>query len=589
MLIAEDELIERRTLWEQGYWEIPDGLDTSNFDFDWRPYVYDKPYIHQFGTQWQKTGGPKFIVPGNLGVKYQDCQRAIKLPDQENRCWRPMVPNATIDYSWHPDETDPPFIYVFGNQWYDSETMPTVMYRVKGAEVKKYISDVKATLLPNKDNWIIPNDIDDSFDYSWLPNPYEPSFIWQFGTQWQKTGGPKYISPNASLVKYTNIQQANHLPQPKNFRVIELIDSSSIDYTWHPDDTEEPYNYVFGNDLFDAKTMPTLMYKTKNASDTKYINDIKPTLMIPKINYVDSIFDELKQTKINDSFTIFSNVEFDYKPLMKGENINTLHIIDNVAAIIPKHAKTYMYDKLEDYPHVKKHSLGFTNAPLDIIFISNGEADAEEHYAHLLEVTKDLPNKVIRVKDVQGRIASQHEAAKISTTQWYFLVNAKLKVDKNFDFSWQPNIMQSCRHYIFRAKNILNGLEYGHMAIVANNKKLTLDTIGTGLDFTLEKNNQIVNLNSGLAKFNTSEWDTWRTAFREVIKLKYNSEIVKDQESINRLRIWTTVANGEFSEWSINGSNDAVNYYNNVNGDFPNLKLSYDWAWLRQYYNSIYP
>ena len=92
MLIAEDELIERRTLWEQGYWEIPDGLDTSNFDFDWKPYVYDKPYIHQFGTQWQKTGGPKFIVPDNRGVKYQDYQRAIKLPDQDNRCWRPAPP-----------------------------------------------------------------------------------------------------------------------------------------------------------------------------------------------------------------------------------------------------------------------------------------------------------------------------------------------------------------------------------------------------------------------------------------------------------------------------------------------------------------
>lgn len=588
-MIAEDELIERRTLWEQGYWEIPKGLDTSKFDFDWRPYVYDKPYIHQFGTQWQKTGGPKFVVPGNLGVKYQDCQIAIRLPDEENRCWRPMVPNATIDYSWHPDETDPPFIYVFGNQWYDAETMPTIMYRVKGAEVKKYINDIKATLLPNKDNWIIPDDIEDTFDYSWVPNPYEPPFMWQFGTQWQKTGGPKYIASESSLMKYTHIQTANRLPQPKNFRIIEQVDSTTVDYSWHPDDTEDPYNYVFGNDLFSSKDMPTMMYKTKDAMGTKYSNDLKPSLVIPKLSYTDSIFDELKQTKITDAFTIFSNIEFDYKSLMIDSDIKTLHILDNVGAIVPNHAKTYMYDRLDDYPYIKKHSLGFTNEPLDIIFISNGESNCEEHYAHLLEVTKDLPNKVIHVKDVKGRIASQHEAATMSTTPWYFLVNAKLKVDSNFDFSWQPNHMKSSRHYIFRAKNILNGLEYGHMAIVANNKKLTLATVGTGLDFTLEKSHEVVDILSGVGVFNTSEWDAWRTAFREVLKLKYNAELIKDQDSINRLRVWTTVANGEFSQWAINGAQDAVKYYDDVNGDFPKLKLSYDWAWLRQFYDSIYP
>jgi hypothetical protein len=588
-MIAEDELIERRTLWGQGYWEIPKGLDTSKFDFDWRPYVYDKPYIHQFGTQWQKTGGPKFVVPGNLGVKYQDCQIAIKLPDQENRCWRPMVPNATIDYSWHPDETDPPFIYVFGNQWYDAETMPTIMYRVKGAEVKKYINDIKATLLPNKDNWIIPDDIEDTFDYSWVPNPYEPPFMWQFGTQWQKTGGPKYIASESSLMKYTHIQTANRLPQPKNFRIIEQVDSTTVDYSWHPDDTEDSYNYVFGNDLFSGKDMPTMMYKTKDAIGTKYSNDLKPSLVIPKLSYTDSIFDELKQTKITDAFTIFSNIEFDYKSLMIDSDIKTLHILDNVGAIVPNHAKTYMYDRLDDYPYIKKHSLGFTNEPLDIIFISNGESNCEEHYAHLLEVTKNLPNKVIHVKDVKGRIASQHEAATMSTTPWYFLVNAKLKVDSNFDFSWQPNHMKSSRHYIFRAKNILNGLEYGHMAIVANNKKLTLVTVGTGLDFTLEKSHEVVDILSGVGVFNTSEWDAWRTAFREVLKLKYNAELIQDQDSINRLRVWTTVANGEFSQWAINGAQDAVNYYDDVNGDFPKLKLSYDWAWLRQYYDSIYP
>ena len=159
----------------------------------------------------------------------------------------------------------------------------------------------------------------------------------------------------------------------------------------------------------------------------------------------------------------------------------------------------------------------------------------------------------------------------------------------NFDFSWQPDIMSASRHYIFRATNPVNRLEYGHMAIVANNKKHTLKTTGKGLDFTLDSPHAIVNSNSGIGVFNTSEWDTWRTAFREVIKLKYNVETINDKASKERLNAWLTIANGDYAEWSIKGSRDAVEYYELVNGEFEKLKLSYDWEWLRTKFDSYRP
>jgi hypothetical protein len=142
------DIAHRKKLWDQGYWEIPEGLDITNFDFSWRPELHDRPYIHQFGTQHQKTGGPRFIIPENEGIKYQSHQHAIKLPNPDDRGWRPLVPNSTMDFSWHPDETEPPYIYVFGNQWYDVDTIPTYQYRVKGATEKKYMYDVIAKLLP---------------------------------------------------------------------------------------------------------------------------------------------------------------------------------------------------------------------------------------------------------------------------------------------------------------------------------------------------------------------------------------------------------------------------------------------------------
>jgi hypothetical protein len=36
------------------------------------------------------------------------------------------------------------------------------------------------------------------------------------------------------------------------------------------------------------------------------------------------------------------------------------------------------------------------------------------------------------------------------------------------------------------------------------------------------------------------------------------------------------------------GAQHAVAYYKEVDGNFDKLKLSYDWAWLRQYYESLY-
>jgi hypothetical protein len=255
-----------------------------------------------------------------------------------------------------------------------------------------------------------------------------------------------------------------------------------------------------------------------------------------------------------------------------------MHIIDGMETICSYRVPNMIYDKLYDYTDAKYHITGNEPKLLDIVFFSNGETCAEDNYNHLLSL--NLPNRIVRVDGVKGRVASQQAAANASNTEWYFLVNAKLKINDNFDFNWQPDIMKSRRHYIFRATNPVNGLVYGHMAIVANNKTLTLNTKGRGLDFTMESPHEIVDIISGVAGYNSSEWDTWRTAFREVIKLCY----AKDSESKKRLEIWSTISDGEFAECSIRGATDAIAYYAEVAGDFEKLKLSYDWAWLKERY-----
>jgi hypothetical protein len=140
--------------------------------------------------------------------------------------------------------------------------------------------------------------------------------------------------------------------------------------------------------------------------------------------------------------------------------------------------------------------------------------------------------------------------------------------------------MQQAKHYIFHARNPVNGLEYGHQAMIAYNRDLVLNNPGVGLDFTLDSPHEVVPIMSGTALYNVDAWTTWRTAFREVLKLK---ACLPDVEAEYRISRWILPNFGEIDQWSQLGALDAVEYYNEVGGDFDALKKSYEWEWLASY------
>ena len=259
-------------------------------------------------------------------------------------------------------------------------------------------------------------------------------------------------------------------------------------------------------------------------------------------------------------------------PLSKGAS----------TVIMPKSAVPYIQTQLYDYPYIdrtQRHML--EDAPLDIVFIDNGEFNADFNYRHLCEVASlTWANRVHRSSGVDGRVAAYHAAAELSTTPWFFAVFAKLAVDRNFDWRWQPDRLQEPKHYIFHAFNPINGLTYGHQAMIAYNRELVLANPGTGLDFTLDSAHEVVPILSGTAEYAVTKWSAWRTAFREVLKLKGSADV----ESQYRLDKWLTVAMGQPNgQWSIYGAEDAVEYYDSVAGELTELKKSYDWAWLASY------
>ena len=56
-----------------------------------------------------------------------------------------------------------------------------------------------------------------------------------------------------------------------------------------------------------------------------------------------------------------------------------------------------------------------------------------------------------------------------------------------------------------------------------------------------------------------------------------------DLENEYRITQWLTLTESAYSHMSVAGAEDAVEYYNQVDGDFAALKKSYEWDWLASY------
>ena len=875
------------------HWEILHDIDMSRFDFSWMPNPNDPPYIYVFGNQWysgEDMPTVKYTVPGATEHKYISFMTATLKPNMDH--WEILhdIDMSKFDFSWVPNPHDPPYKYVFGNQWHSGEDMATVIYVADGATEYKFVSKLKAKLNESLANWEIDDGVDtSSFDFSWIPHPAAPAYIYQFGTLLDNNDGPKYSVPdNTGEVVYlprieiqdkeivvkryyietTLSDLVDKHPNEIFWAMRRDIDYNGFDFDWRPGTVEVAWeldyvhvfgssesditqtyfvsgkhylegktNYKYVNDVqLSEKALAELFAKpdvffvdrgnpdsvnrlqllkekfgsqiqktrylnswvdtisrcANRASsklfwvldseldytdfnfeyfpnpwqmtmvhvfgtqwsqwgttfmvnretfqqDTKHIKIIEhlsninfvkhirakadkstydvvlidhgnkelsevasllkrkiPNRKVEVVSYTDSylttlknivadqptkkdhylwicssvcdyqdfdfsyvvdpfakdqlhvfpsgtqkfgdtffldvnkareVIDELELleqfNKVNYNATIRASrlpepvivssddthinsitkiTDFPYATIVTADNLgieveanepmnlwtsDTKNIIITSTGatriIVPSEAASIVKKELYDYPYIKRTPKLSKSSPMDIIFLSNGEKGADENWEHLLSVTAGLSNRVVRVDGVNGRVAAYHAAAEASNTPWFFTVFAKLKVNEKFDWGWQPDRMQCSKHYIFYAKNPVNGLIYGHQAMIAYNKKLTLANDGKGLDFTLDDEHEVVPHISGTAHYNTDMFSTWRTAFREVLKLKAD----ENDMSIYRLDAWLHKAEGEFGEYSIKGAVDASNYYDEVNGDFEKLKLSYEWDWLRKKFDEM--
>ena len=443
------------------FWVLNSELDYSEFNFDFYPSPWQMNMIHVFGTQWSHWGNTYMINKETFAedTKYV---KIIEHLSNLNFVKQRKAKATNVLYD---------IVYIdHGNKDLSDINNLIIKYEKSYLTTFRNMLD-KLTVKKEHYIWVASTICDyTNFDFTYICDPFAKEQLHVFPSAKQKFGDTFLINVN---------------------KLRELINDMTM---------LEDYNKINFNQSQRVKRLEAPVIITETDTHVASINS--------NFDFPYAVF----TTSDNKDIKVLDN-----EP-MNMWSYKTKNIIitseGGTRIIVPKEATKYIKKELYDYPYIISNDRLAKSNSLDIVFFSNGEACAEANYEHLLKLTEKLPNKVVRIDGINGRVKSQHAAAESSSTPWYFLVNAKLKVDSKFDFDWQPDRLQVSKHYIFHATNPVNGLIYGHQAIVANNKKLTLENFGTGLDFTMDSEHEVVAINSGIGMYNSSEWDTWRTSFR---------------------------------------------------------------------------
>lgn len=229
------------------------------------------------------------------------------------------------------------------------------------------------------------------------------------------------------------------------------------------------------------------------------------------------------------------------------------------------------FDKSKSYDYIEDN--------FDIVFISYNEADADKNYEKLkLQLGRDI----LRVHGVKGIHNAHKEAALLAKTSMFWVVDADADILPKFKFDYKPARWDVDTVHVWKSINPLNNLDYGFGGVKLLPRQSVLDMDLTSVDMTtsITKKFKAMPVSSNYTIFNTDEFSTWRSAFRECVKLS-SSAIDNNQINIDRLLTWCTVAEGNYAKECIAGANLGRKYGEENKGNKDALAKINDFEWLQ--------
>ena len=214
----------------------------------------------------------------------------------------------------------------------------------------------------------------------------------------------------------------------------------------------------------------------------------------------------------------------------------------------------------------------------DAVFISYNEPDADERYKRLLE---RYPNTK-RIHGVKGIHQAHIAAAKKCSTKMFWVIDGDADLLPEFNLDHKVNEYDLDCVHVWRSRNPINNLIYGYGGVKLLPRRLTMkvDVNCTDMTTSISDRFKAMPFVSNVTNFNTDEFSTWKSAFRECAKL--SSKVIDRQEegeTNERLKIWTTRAHGRFCEYAIRGARAGMEFGLSGGAD---LRLINNFEWLQE-------
>jgi len=376
----------------------------------------------------------------------------------------------------------------------------------------------------------------------------------------------------------------------------DLVDTTRFDFDYIPEQHEQRQIHVWNTRdqrEGDLMLIPTAEFKRQMAGlkflrDFKDINYHGTELAYDDWSSVRFSFDDLitqarsqKERYVN----YYYGTPRPIKPSFWEDQKFYIHDRNKLNLLIPK-----FNIREELYEYSPKYFLDNNGDAVhfDVCYIHNGEPQAEDNLRLLQQHLQNKPNRLHNIQGVKGRKQAYQTAARASTTEYFYAVFAKLKVDRDFDFDFVPDTLKSPRHYIFDCYNPVINYTYGHQAIILYNKKLVLENNGTGLDFTLAQKHDHISLLSAETTFYTDPRVCYRTAFREIVKLMYNKKSKPTVENNFILNKWLNPDLVPGASHVQAAGEDAKQFVESHGHDFGSIFKSYEWDYVDRLFDQRY-
>jgi hypothetical protein len=226
---------------------------------------------------------------------------------------------------------------------------------------------------------------------------------------------------------------------------------------------------------------------------------------------------------------------------------------------------------------------------LDVVFISYHEPNAEQNWQRVLQKAP----YALRVDGVEGIFQAHKQAAKLAKTDMFYVVDGDAYLVDDWKFDYQPGLFDRDCAYVWSSRNPVNDLVYGYGGVKLFSRKMMMRAKKwTKLDMTttIMPKLKVMDMISNITAFNSDEFSTWRSAFREVVKLSLNIQSnPENRENQDRLNSWCTRGSNQSQGlWAIHGALDALKFFKDNKQDFEALKKINDRTWLEDFYKKMY-